>query len=426
MLKTALSGACRRRDSAAWLLLTAAGAVLPIAMIWEPRFQWTAEIGALCFSGVLWATQLLLCRWTGYDPWLVPLAGAANVFGLLLAFRLDPQAFYRLVIYSVLGLLLLLTTVAIARCYPGWPAWYRWSAFTAMGLLLLTALAGRQVNGAKSWLFIGGLGLEPSQPAMAFFALTVGMALGRDVRDLWMAGVAAVLLAGTHNLGSVLVLVLVLTGTAWLRGWPWRGFAVAAACFLVLGAVFYLVFPVVPARIALWLAPTRGPDSFQMIRAFHGFARGGLWGTGLARSAPQDIPAAGSDFVLAAWAEIGGVWATWIILGLYLLYLYRGLRAGAGVFPDAAPAARALALLIVCQAFLLAGGNTGLLPVTGVAMPFLSCGGSTSVGSYLATGMLLSLGPPGEPGRRERVVLAVACVAAGILALGALWRSMGM
>ena len=159
-----------------------------------------------------------------------------------------------------------------------------------------------------------------------------------------------------------------------------------------------------------------------MIRAFEGFRKGGLWGTGFVNAAPENIPVGGSDFVFAVWAEIGGVWATWLILGLYLLYLYRGLKTAA----RSCPAPAALALLITCQAFLLAGGNMGVVPLTGVAMPFLSLGGSTLMGSYLSTGMLLSLGPPGELGRRERSLFLAACVAAGFLGFAVLWRSLGL
>ena len=426
-MRTVLAKHGRERHTAARLLLAGASAVLALSLAREPGFRGTDEMVAAVFLAGLWGADLLLAHWGGYDKWLLPLAGTCNALGLALSFRLDPGGFYRQTVYSLLGLFLLLAVVRTARACPAWPAAYRWTSYATMGVLLLTVLAGRQVNGARSWLFVGGLGFEPSGPALVFLTLTVGMVLWHGVREIWLVAAAAVLLAATHNLGAILTLALVLTGSAYLRGWRWGSLIAAGVCLLGLAALFYLVFPVVPARLALWLAPAAEPGGpgFQMIRAFRAFAEGGLWGRGFASGRPGSIPAAGSDFVFAAWAGIAGAWMAWLILALYLFYLYRGLKAKAVTFPDATLSARALALLITCQAFLLAGGNTGFFPLTGVPMPFLSRGGSALAGSYLATGMILSLGPPGTLGRRERRLLLGVSAVAGMLALAALWRSLG-
>jgi cell division protein FtsW len=396
-----------------------------LALTREPRFEWIAAAAAVIFLGTAWAGVSLLRRWGGYDPWLLPLAATADVLGLLLAFRLNRQLFYRQTAYSVLALLLMLALVWLFRRYPGWPKAYRGLALAAIGVLLLTSLAGRQINGAKSWLYIGTLGFEPSQLALAVFTLAIGMAVWRGSKEIWLLPAAAAVLAATHNLGAVLALALVLGGVAYLRGWNRRTVWIAAVCFLALSIVFYFVFPVVPARLALWFSPVRQTGDFQMAAAFTAFAKGKLLGAGFVRATPESIPNAGSDFVFAAWAEITGTWGAWLIVGLFLFYLYRGLKAGASSFPDAGLTARALAILIASQAFLQAGGNTGLIPLTGVAMPFVSGGGTTLVGNFLVTGMLLALGPPGNLGRRERSIFLTAAIVAGMIGLAALWRSLG-
>jgi len=410
-----------------WLLLAGLSTALTGCLTLEPRFQWGAEVAGMVFLGALWGAALLLERWKGYDKWLLPIAGTANVCGLLLSFRLEPGTFYRQTVYSVLGLALLVALVSIARRYPAWPEGYRWMSCLAMGVLLLTGLFGRQVNGARSWLILGGLGFEPSQPALAIFALAIGMVFRRETREIWWLAAAAILLMMTHNLGAILVLVLLLGGGAYLQGWSWRRLGLLAAGFLALGVSFYFIFPVVHERLALWFKQGAGvPEvSWQMVMAFQAFAKGRLWGVGFRTAVPGNIPAAGNDFVFAAWAEIAGVWVTWLILGLYLAYLYRGLKGTARVFPGAALSVRTLALSIACQALLLAGGNIGVLPLTGVPMPFVSTGGSTIVGSYLTTGMILSLGPPGELGVRERKLFGTAFLVTAALGLAVLGRSFG-
>ncbi len=399
--------------------------ILSAAMAQEPGLNLPAALGAAAWLAALWAAAWGLNRWGEHDRWLLPLAGILNSLGLLLAFRLEPSAFPRDVGLSVLGLGVLLGAAFLIKRRPRLVGAYRPMALAALGILLFTAVAGRQVHGARSWLFLGPLSVEPSQLALVLLTVAAGMAVRRPWE--WSAAVvAAAGLAATHNLGAVLALALVLGGVAYLAGWGYRPLVVGAVTFVLLSLIFYLVFPVVHARLALWLAPTREPrtEGYQMMQAFHSFARGGWWGRGLAGATPGRIPAAGTDFVYAAWAQIAGTVGVWAILAGYLVFLARGLAASANRFPQAALAARGLAILIACQAFLVAGGDTGLLPLTGVAMPFISRGGSTLLGNYLAVGMLLGLGPAGALGGRERRVLGVAGAVAAVLALVSVGRGM--
>jgi cell division protein FtsW (lipid II flippase) len=166
------------------------------------------------------------------------------------------------------------------------------------------------------------------------------------------------------------------------------------------------LFDHVRARIDIWVDPFADPlgAGYQVVQSLHAFARGGLLGTGLGEGLPMvggrlPIPEVHTDFPLAALGEELGLVGVIAILGLFFVLIERGLRIGAAAADDfRAILAVGLALVVGVQAFIIAGGNLKVLPLTGVTLPFISYGGSSLLVNAIVVGLLLALSDKGvEP-----------------------------
>jgi cell division protein FtsW (lipid II flippase) len=179
----------------------------------------------------------------------------------------------------------------------------------------------------------------------------------------------------------------------------------------------YQLFGHVQQRVDVWLDPFADPQGsgYQIVRALYAFGRGGIIGTGLGNglplvgSQPGGIPEIHTDFPLAALGEELGLIGILGILGVYLVVVERGLRIAAAAADDfRALLAAGLALVVGVQAFIIAGGNLKLVPLTGITLPFISYGGSSLLANALVVGLLLALSdrgvePPPPPRGRRRL-----------------------
>ena len=164
-------------------------------------------------------------------------------------------------------------------------------------------------------------------------------------------------------------------------------------------AIFIAIktFSHVRARFDVWLNALE-PDvynaeaggSYQLVQGLFGQASGGLMGTGWGRGYPQLVPLANSDFILSSFAEELGITGLAAILVLYLVLIERGLRAAIGVRDGFGKLlATGLSFSFAIQIFVVLGGITRLIPLTGLTAPFLAAGGSSMVSSWLAVALLI-------------------------------------
>jgi cell division protein FtsW (lipid II flippase) len=321
------------------------------------------------------------------------------------------------------------TTLGIVVRSDSWLRRYKYTwAAAGVGLLLLTFVFGTEINGQRLTLQIGPVSGQPSEllkvilvvflagylsenrallveqdtrlgplrlpplpylaPMVAMWAIALGIVVVQ--RDLGAAllffGVfLALLYAATGRISLVIIgFVLFLAGSALMAG----------------------LFDHIRTRIDIWIDPFGDPlgAGYQVIQALHAFARGGLLGMGLGGGLPEiggrpPIPEIHTDFPLAALGEELGIVGVVAILGIYLVIVQRGLRIGVAAADDyRSLLAIGLALVIGIQAFIIAGGNLKVLPLTGVTLPFISYGGSSLLANGLVVGLLLALSDKGvEP-----------------------------
>ncbi|MEU5798253.1 FtsW/RodA/SpoVE family cell cycle protein [Streptomyces sp. NPDC047813] len=382
--------------------------------------------GALAYGAGLGVLALLAhlavrLRAPYADPLPLPIAVLLNGLGLVLIYRLDletagDRAAPAQLVWSALGVALFIVVVLLLRDHRLLQRYSYVCVVAALVLLLLPGLFPA-VNGARIWIRAAGFSIQPGEFAKVLLAVffaaylaanrnalaytgrriwrmqfPTGRVLGPIV-TIWLLSVGVLVLErdlGTSLLffGLFVVLLYVATGRT---GWIAVGLVLA-----VLGAVAVgRVEPHVGGRIADWLHPFatieagRGPN--QLSQSLFAFAAGGLLGTGLGLGHSVLIGfATKSDFILAtAGEELGLVGLAAIIL-LYALLVERGYRAALALRePFGRLLAVGLASILALQVFVIAGGVTGLIPLTGMAMPFLAQGGSSVVTNWAIVALLI-------------------------------------
>ena len=355
------------------------------------------------------------------DPLLLPIGVLLNGLGLVLIYRLDletpgDRAAPAQLVWSTLGVALFILVVLLLRDHRVLQR-YTYVCVVAALVLLTLPILFPAVNGARIWIRIAGFSIQPGEFAKVllavFFAaylaanrsalaytgrriwklqLPTGRVLG-PILAVWLVSVGVLVLErdlGTSLLffGLFVVLLYVATGRT---GWIAVGLSLA-----VLGAVAVgRLEPHVHSRIETWLHPfasiEAGEGANQLAQSLFAFAEGGMLGTGLGLGHSFLIGfAVKSDFILATAGEELGLAGIGAVFLLYGLLVERGFRAGlAQREPFGRLLAVGLASLVSLQVFVIAGGVTGLIPLTGMAMPFLAQGGSSVVTNWAIVALLV-------------------------------------
>jgi cell division protein FtsW (lipid II flippase) len=173
--------------------------------------------------------------------------------------------------------------------------------------------------------------------------------------------------------------------------------------------VAYWLFGHVQVRVSAWLDPWSDPNGtgFQILQSLFNIADGGLTGTGLGAGFSQTIPEVQTDFIFSAiGSELGLLGATAVLLA-FLIFVYRGIKIALLVKDDASKLlAFGLTSMFALQTLVIIGGVTKAIPLTGITLPFVSYGGSSVVGNFIITGLLLVISE--EAGRQEEEAVEAA------------------
>ena len=351
------------------------------------------------------------------DATLLPIAALLNGVGFVMIARLDHDKARVQSVWVALGIAVFVLTLVIVRDVRVFER-YRYTVLLVglVTLLLPVAPIGRTINGARLWVAFGSLTFEPSEVAkvflVAFFAAYLVdkrelLAQGRirvagfylpslrDVGPLLLAwGVSLLVLAYEKDVGTSLLFFCVFAAMLYMA--TRRGvYVVGALILLVLGAwLAYHAFGHVRVRVDTWLDPwkTRQTTGYQIVQAQYAFGSGGVAGTGLGLGNPTLIPNAPTDFVFAAIGEELGLVGTLGVLSAFLLLVGSAYRIAVDATrPFSKLFAAGIATILGFQTFLIIGGVTRVIPLTGITLPFVSYGGSSLVANFALLAILLRI-----------------------------------
>ncbi|WP_067687849.1 FtsW/RodA/SpoVE family cell cycle protein [Nocardia jejuensis] len=387
------------------------------------------------FTVFVLVTHLAVRRWAAAaDPVLLPCAVLLNGLGLLIIDRLDraeaalaansgtaapsSDAPHQLV-WTGLGMALFIGVLVGVRDHTR-PAKFGYTCGLGgvVALLIPALLPSRfsEVNGGKSWIMFSGFSIQPGEFAKVLLIIFIaaflvanrdlfttagkrvlGMTLPR-LRDLGplilVTFVAVLVLVYEKNLGfsllvfgTVLAMMYIGTGRAsWLL--------IGVAMFAVGAIIAYQLFGHVRVRVEVWQDPlaTYYTTGYQISQALFGMATGGIGGTGLGGGRPQDVPFAKTDFIISTIGEEMGLIGLAAVLTLFLIITVRGFSA-ALTTRDAFGKllGGGLAFSLGWQLFVVVGGVTKLIPLTGLTTPFMSYGGSSLLANYIILALLLRI-----------------------------------
>ncbi|HEX7535785.1 MAG TPA: FtsW/RodA/SpoVE family cell cycle protein [Dermatophilaceae bacterium] len=368
----------------------------------------------------------LVLRWRASyaDPLMLPIATLLNGLGLVMIHRLDlayDRTGSRLLapkqlIWSMLAVVLAAGVIIFLRDHRQ----LRRFTFTAMALALAMLMLplvpglGRNINGSRIWIGIGPLSFQPGEVAkillVIFFAgylvqtrdalslvgsrfLGIALPRAKDLGPILIAWLASVgVLVFEKDLGSSLmffgVFVAMLYVATERRSW----IAIGLTLFCAGSYIAYLLFSHVQVRVQLWLDPFNPAISDQVAKGLMGMAKGGLLGSGLGRGHPEITYFPESDFIYPSFGEEIGLIGLFALLLLYVLLVERGLRTALGVRDGFGKLlAVGLSFSLALQCFVVVGGVTRVIPLTGLTMPFLSYGGSSLLANWSLVAILLRI-----------------------------------
>lgn len=423
-----------RRVTQALLLVFAVGVgVTAYALVGLGRFEelpanlmqvgiGAAVVAVLLQIAVMWRAPYA-------DPTILPIVVLLNMIGIAVIASVDSaKALYtstathvadRQMIWTVLGAVLCIAVLVLLRDHR-WLRRYTWIFASVGAVLLLMPLVpglGDERNGSRIWISIAGNSFQPAELAKIAFAIFFAGYLVSRRDTLALAGpkVLGIHLPRWSDFGPILV--------AW-------GFAMAVLVFqtdlgtslmffglfvvmlyvatdrlswLVIGAVMFLPPAVFAAtqmshvrrRLTCWLDPL-SRENFdtcgQVNAGLFGLANGGITGAGLGDGRPNVVPHAESDFIYTSLAEELGLVGAFAVLLLYLLLVQRSLRAAVGISDGFGTLlAGGLGFVMALQVFVVVGGITRVIPLTGLTLPFLAAGGSSLVCNWIIAAILVRL-----------------------------------
>ncbi len=360
---------------------------------------------------------------------LLPIAALLNGIGFVTVARLDSdlgriQAAWTAV--SVAAFVVTLLVVKRVRTLER----YRYT-FLFLGMIaLLLPLApgiGKTINGARLWVGVGPVNFQPGEAAKVFLVLffaaylvdkrellaSGGRRIGRlvlpEIKHLgplllaW--GVSILIMVRETDLGQAMLIFALCGVMLYVATERAAYMIVAGALFVTAAVIAYQLFGHVQTRVQIWVDPFKyaNDKGYQLVQSLFGFAAGGFAGTGLGLGSPKQIPNVATDFVFSAIGEELGLLGCVAVLTALLLFLGSGFQIAVRSERNFSKLfAAGLTTIIGLQSFVIIGGVTRVIPLTGVTLPFISYGGSSLVANWVILALLLRISDDNVQGTAAR------------------------
>jgi cell division protein FtsW (lipid II flippase) len=419
------------RRNAELLLLCFAAVITVAALViveanQERGLHWDLAGYGLAFLTLFGCAHLAIRRSAPYtDPLLLPTVALLNGLGLVMIHRLDlaesdhvhgqPNATHQM-LWTIVGVVAFALVVTFLKDHRQLARYgYIWGLL-GLVMLVIPALLPRSLseqNGAKIWIRLPGFSIQPAEFSkillLIFFSAVLvakrglftsagkhvmGMDLPRprDLAPLLAAWAISIgVLVFEKDLGTSLLLYASFLVVVYLATQRFSWVIIGLGLFAVGSVTAYYMFDHVRLRVAMWWDPFSDPDNhgYQIVQSLFSFATGGIFGTGLGNGQPDTVPFASTDFIIAAFGEELGLVGLASLLMLYTIVIVRGLRTAIATRDSFGKLlAAGLASTLAIQLFIVVGGVTHLIPLTGLTTPWMSYGGSSLLANYVLLAIL--------------------------------------
>ena len=354
----------------------------------------------------------------GADPAILPIVFVLSGIGITFVTRLKPELAMNQLMILFASIALMVVTLALVRNLDMVRRYKYTFGIIGIVLLLLPMFVGTTIYGSKLWISIPGIGtIQPGEFAKIFIVLFLAGYLSENRELLSISnhkflglkiprfrlllpllvvwGVCMAIVAFERDLGSALLFYTVFLMMLYVATGRVSYVVIGILLLLIGGFGMYQIMDHVQVRFNIWLNPFADPqgDGYQLVQSLYSLADGGLVGVGIGRGLSSSIPVVESDFIFSAIGEEMGLLGGAAVLLLFMLFAVRGLTVAARAKSDlAAFIASGLTASISFQAFLIVGGVTRLIPLTGVTLPFMSQGGSSLLASFIIVALLMRAG----------------------------------
>jgi cell division protein FtsW len=424
----------KNRRNAELLLVIFAAAITAIALLIVEANQeqgLTPDLAGytLAYLALFVGAHLAIRRFAPYaDPLLLPVAALLNGLGLVMIHRLDlakgtgpgvPGSANQQMLWTLVGVIGFVLVLVLLEDHRQLARYGYVCGLAGMILLAIPALlpAGfSEENGAKIWIRLPGFSIQPAEFSkillLIFFAAVLvakrnlftsagkhflGMDLPRprDLAPLLAAWIISVgVMVFEKDLGTSLLLYASFLVMVYIATERFSWVVLGMVLFAMGSVAAYYVFDHVRVRVQTWWDPFADPEGagYQMVQSLFSFATGGIFGTGLGNGQPATVPAASTDFIIAAIGEELGLVGLAAVLMLYTIVIIRGLRTAIAVRDSFGKLlAAGLASTLALQLFIVVGGVTKLIPLTGLTTPWMSYGGSSLLANYVLLAILVRI-----------------------------------
>ncbi len=354
---------------------------------------WQGYALAVGVPAMIWMGTNLLPRLFPADRLLLTLVNFLCALGILALYSTKPELAYQQVMFYGIGIAAMAICVWAVRVLTFGRYTVSLLALASVCLLALPLAVGTEIYGAKNWIILGGISIQPSE--LVKLSLLIVLASGLAAHRFWTWPLFVLACLGLlmlqKDLGTALLYYGVTLMVAFAATGSWTLLMTGVAGSAGAAWLGYRMFAHVKRRVAVWMNPWADYENagYQMVQALMALASGGLIGVGLGLGRPTDIPVYETDFIFTVICEQFGLIFGLCVLLMYVALIWRGATiAMAARRSFHSLLALGVTLMLGLQTFIIIGGVIKLIPLTGVTLPFVSSGGSSLLSSMCLVGLI--------------------------------------
>lgn len=370
-------------------------------------------LGILGFFILTYAI-IILCRMG--DKFIVPMACMLITIGVILLCRINIEYGIKQIVWVAFGCITFFVAYIVYYNFKKWNLLWMLYAGAATVLFLATLLFGKTVNGSKNWLQFGSsFAFQPSELSKMLYIMFLSCYFSKSrfssfgkLTPKYISLLVTYLFIGflvlQRDWGTILVVFSIYIFMLYVYEDDYKFLLANIGAASVVAILGYKFLYHIQVRVSTWLDPWSDISNtgYQITQSLFAIASGGYFGRGIGNGSPNYIPEVHSDFIFAAVCEEMGVFGGAAIIIIFFLIAYRCFKISIKT-TDAYDKAVCFGLTVMfaMQTFIIVGGVTKMIPLTGITLPFVSYGGTSIVVSFASLGIIQAISAKAERGKNS-------------------------